>query len=382
MKRVAFFQPYLANWRIEFLDSYIKNSSHEITVYDGGFSGRSDSKSVTGNSAPFKLKKLKSTSPVIRYKNQEYPLYFSPLLIFSLIKDRPDVVITEGEINFLNNISIYLYSKIFNKKYVWWSLGKVRTRQKNAINRLLDPIVDFLLKNSSCIMARNSLAKEYYEEQKKINPNKVIVAPNSMDDKKARTEIDQNKIDSLRQGCTGSKILYVGALTKQKRPSDLVIAFKEVLASGMKYNDAQLWFVGDGPERGNLEALASNLGIIDKVRFFGKIFDGVGNYFSAADVVVVPGLGGLVINHAMIFGKPVISRLADGTELDLVINDKTGYLLEDYDNSKMAEAIKKSLEPEKLSSMSKNAKSLVEASWNIETMTSRVNDCITMCLER
>ncbi|EJG1422916.1 hypothetical protein CS267_RS24420, partial [Vibrio parahaemolyticus] len=126
--KVAFFQPYLANWRIEFLEYFTeKFKSGEVVVYDGGFGGKNDTKSVSGNSAKFKFKKLVSLSPVFKFKGQDYPFYFSPFLFFNLLKDKPDVIITEGEINFINNISIFIYCKFFNKKYVWWSLGKVRT---------------------------------------------------------------------------------------------------------------------------------------------------------------------------------------------------------------------------------------------------------------
>ena len=41
-----------------------------------------------------------------------------PFLFFSLIRHNPSVVVTEGGQNTLNNIAIYIYSKLFNKKYI------------------------------------------------------------------------------------------------------------------------------------------------------------------------------------------------------------------------------------------------------------------------
>ena len=38
----------------------------------------------------------------------------------------------------------------------------------------------------------------------------------------------------------------------------------------------------------------------------------------SADVVVVPGRGGIVISEAMVHGVPVIVHQADGTEYELV----------------------------------------------------------------
>ncbi|WP_209021067.1 hypothetical protein [Allopusillimonas ginsengisoli] len=170
--RVAFFQPYLANWRIQFLEYFIENSHHDAIIYDGGYKPKNDTKSITGNTVPFPYKKLRSVSPTIHYKNQKYPFYFSPFLFFSLVKDRPEIIITEGEINFLNNLSIYVYCKLFKSKYIWWSLGKVRTRKRNFLNKLTDPIINFLLSRSSCVMARNTLAKDYYILEKKYGTKK------------------------------------------------------------------------------------------------------------------------------------------------------------------------------------------------------------------
>src|SRR5690606_1435474 len=156
-----------------------------------------DEKSVSNNYADFGVKKLSSLSPTLKFKGQKYPFYFSPFLFFHLIKDRPDVIVTEGEINFINNISIFIYCLFFGKKYVWWSLGKVRTRKKNIINKLLDPIVDFLLNKSNCVMTRTTWAKKYYTEVKGISEQKIIVAPNSMDEDKARSEVDPIVVSDL-----------------------------------------------------------------------------------------------------------------------------------------------------------------------------------------
>ncbi|WP_146075854.1 glycosyltransferase family 4 protein, partial [Vibrio jasicida] len=295
-------------------------------------------------------------------------------LFFNLLRDKPDVVITEGEINFINNFSIFLYCKVFGKKYVWWSLGKVRTRRKNVINTVLDPFVDFLLDNCSCVMARNTLAKRFYVEEKKFDESRVIVAPNSMNHHKEGYLDIGKKAELLEHKKSSTVMLYVGALTELKRPKDLLYSMEALLKIHPNLN-LKLWIVGGGPERDNLEKLAKDLGINKYVDFFGKVFDGVGAYFELSDFVVVPGLGGLVINHAMIYGKPVISRLADGTELDLIEDGSTGYIVEGYEMSKLVEKISLILDSD-LIAMSKNCKSKVREQWNIDIMYERTLQCI------
>lgn len=374
--KIAFFQPYIANWRSEFLARYISESKNQVLVFDGGFSPKKDLKSVSGVRHSFPVIRLKSWSPVFKYKGQAYPLYFSPGLFFALVRQRPDCIISEGEINFINNISVATYCFLFRKRYVWWSLGKVRTRKENILNRIFNPVVNALLRNADCVMARNTYAKTYYVSYKGISESKVIVAPNSMDEDRALSEVrcDDARLAEERAG--KRVLLYVGAMTAEKRPEDLLRALQILHAQGR--TDVVAWFVGDGPERERLQNLARHMGLGASCKFWGKIFSGVGGYFLNSDVVVVPGLGGLVINHAMIFSKPVISRIADGTELDLIHEGKNGFVLKDYDNAELAAAIIRVIDSTSLSEMGDYSRSIVDQSWNMKLMIDRVDACVEL----
>lgn len=84
--------------------------------------------------------------------------------------------------------------------------------------------------------------------------------------------------------------------------------------------------------------------VVPGVRFFGRIVDGVGAYFAAADVVVLPGIGGLALNEAMFWGRPCVVSVADGTEDDLVIDGVTGCRFADGDRGSLALAISRCLD--------------------------------------
>ncbi|PIP80043.1 MAG: hypothetical protein COW84_07465 [Gammaproteobacteria bacterium CG22_combo_CG10-13_8_21_14_all_40_8] len=370
--RVAFFQPYLANWRIGFLSAFIEQNSHDVIVYDGGFKQKDDPKSLSGHDANFSITRLWNASWVFKYKNQDYPLYFSPFLFFRLIKDRPDRIITEGEINFLNNISIFLYCFLFRKKFIWWSLGKVRDRKPNALTRFFEPIINFLIKRSSCVLARNTLAKTYYLDCKNVNEDKIILAPNSMN---TRLVLDDLEYPAPNFSIEGRIILYVGSLIKSKRPLDLLYAFK-IMRAERESQDVFLWFVGAGPELEQLQEVTKQLELEKSVNFYGAIFNGVGHYFKRADVVVVPGMGGLVIHHATLLGKPVVSRVADGTEYDLIHEGKNGYILNDYSNHNLAEAITKVLDNQNYHEMCQYSLNLTKNHWNSSIMIDRVNQAL------
>jgi glycosyltransferase involved in cell wall biosynthesis len=74
--------------------------------------------------------------------------------------------------------------------------------------------------------------------------------------------------------------------------------------------NAEYWFIGDGPEQRSLERLSRELGIQDKVVFWGFLSrDRVLEKLAACDVLLFPSLhdsGGWVTLEAMAAGRPVI----------------------------------------------------------------------------
>nr|WP_246363944.1 glycosyltransferase family 4 protein [Halobacillus locisalis] len=290
-----------------------------------------------------------------------------------LLRIRPDVIVTEGEINIFNNIAIGLYCKIFNKEYLWWSLGKVRNRNSNIINKLFKPIVNHYLQKSKFIIARNSLAKKYYLSNFNINHQKIIIAPNSLDEKAIDLEIAEyeEEANKLKNKYNGRKIiLFSGAIIKGKRLDDLLYSINKIKSS---INNVLCIIVGDGPEKSNLEKMVIKLGLEENVMFTGPVYKAVSKYFLIADLVVLPGMGGLVIHHAMVHSKPIVTRMADGVEEDLVFDGYNGYILRDYDNEKLVEKIMDVInQSEKINEMGNNSRNIVETRWNMNIMIKQI----------
>jgi glycosyltransferase involved in cell wall biosynthesis len=132
-------------------------------------------------------------------------------------------------------------------------------------------------------------------------------------------------------------ILYVGSLVPEKKVDKLLQAFHRCVN---EHPDWHLVIVGDGPGGSDLESYCEK-DSVPNVRFAGRIVEEVYAYFTMCDVFVLPGLGGLAINDAMMCGKPVICGEADGTEKDLIIDGTTGYLLHSQDDSIVNEIIQK-----------------------------------------
>ncbi len=140
-------------------------------------------------------------------------------------------------------------------------------------------------------------------------------------------------------------VLFVGRLAKKKGVEYLIRAFPYVLA---QHPDARLVLVGDGPCRGELETLSSQLGLANRVRFAGaqppaelpRLYGG-SRVFVGPSVVTRGGdteSFGLVFVEAMAADCPVVGTSVGGIP-DVVIHKRTGLLVEPESPAALAAAI-------------------------------------------
>ncbi len=170
------------------------------------------------------------------------------------------------------------------------------------------------------------------------------------------------------------RIIHVGRLIKWKKVDMLVNVFAKIYA---KYPQSELVIVGNGPEEENLKKQVKIFNLEKNVIFAGAIHEPIllGQYLTASTVYVLAGVGGLSLNDAMVFGKPVICSVADSTEKDLVIPYETGFIFEN-DNAEDLQAKITYLfdNPEKCQQMGKNAEKLIKEKINIHTVATRFVD--------
>ena len=113
--------------------------------------------------------------------------------------------------------------------------------------------------------------------------------------------------------------------------------------------DVQWVVIGDGPLRGELEALARAHGVADSVRFLGALSDAERDtWLRRADLLAMPsrlpGAGragegfGIVYMEAAAYGKPVVAGNVGGA-LDAVLDGQTGLLVDPADPRAVSEAI-------------------------------------------
>jgi len=93
------------------------------------------------------------------------------------------------------------------------------------------------------------------------------------------------------------------------------------------YSNSEYWFIGDGPERSNLERLTHKFNLSSKIFFLGNISrKEVLNKIGECDVLLHPSLhdsGGWVCLEAMAAGRPVICLNLGGPALQ--VTEETGF---------------------------------------------------------
>jgi glycosyltransferase involved in cell wall biosynthesis len=122
----------------------------------------------------------------------------------------------------------------------------------------------------------------------------------------------------------GPLLASVGALIPRKGQK-LVIEALAMLP------DVRLLLVGQGPDRASLEALASQLGLADRVHFLGSLDHAqLPLVLSAADAMVLPSASEGLANawvEALACGTPLVITDAGGAR-ELVQNDTAGRIVE------------------------------------------------------
>jgi glycosyltransferase involved in cell wall biosynthesis/SAM-dependent methyltransferase len=113
---------------------------------------------------------------------------------------------------------------------------------------------------------------------------------------------------------------------------------------------AELWIVGEGEERANLERQAARLGLGDSVRLLGFQSNPF-KYMAAADLFVLSSLFegfGNVIVEAMACGAPVVAADCPYGPAEIISDGETGLLVPPADAGRLAEAILRVLTDEPL----------------------------------
>jgi N-acetyl-alpha-D-glucosaminyl L-malate synthase BshA len=182
--------------------------------------------------------------------------------------------------------------------------------------------VTFSINKSDFVTSVSQSLKEDTLKLFKIK-NEIQVIPNFI-------ELNKNRIDpsiSCRRSVMAMEneriITHISNFRKVKRIPDVIQVFYKI----QKQIPAKLMMVGDGPEKEKAEILCQELGILDKVIFFGNSNE-IDKILSYTDLFLLPSQTesfGLAALEAMAWGVPVISSNSGGLP-EVNFDGVSGYL--------------------------------------------------------
>lgn len=169
--------------------------------------------------------------------------------------------------------------------------------------------------------------KEFYS--KKLPKVKCVYIPNIIDE----IPIEKSNLKS-------KNLVSVGRLSSEKGYMDLLKIYNEIVK---KYPDWKLDIIGDGKERDSLEKYIKDNNLQEKVFLHGfQNKNYINNILLNSSIYLMTSFTesfGIVLIEAMSYGIPCIAFSSAEGALELIENDKNGYLIDNRDKDEYIEKL-------------------------------------------
>lgn len=251
------------------------------------------------------------------------------------------MVIIEANVRDLSYLRLLVWCRWKSVPAAIWGLGRYN-RDRSRIESLVgDLMTATLVTLSNKVIGKGSGPADYYRRFTN-DPNKVTYAPNSSGIEEELRAIER---DTEVDPEVAVKILFVGRVTPAKDLDKFITA----LAGLDLPKSWRLEIVGEGPAEGELKLLATRLNVAEQVTFHGNLRgDKLVDQYRAANLLTLPGKGGLVIPEALAAGLPVLvgplDHAGDGTLSEMLTDGENSWVAKSSTSTGLAEAAGRALD--------------------------------------
>jgi glycosyltransferase involved in cell wall biosynthesis len=311
----------------------------------------------------------------------------TPALVSRLMRGNYDAIVAGIDGRFAL-VAAFLAARMRRLPFVLWT--GIWSAMDTPFHRLFSSLLRGIYRHADAVVVYGEHVKRHILTLG-VAEEKVFVAPHAVDNDEYSRQIPQTEIELLRAKlriAPGDRvILYLGRLEPIKGLGYLLDAFRRIRTS-----NAVLVIAGDGSERANLQSMAAEFGIEDRVRFPGYVPpESALAYHAMAYALVLPSvttkqgkeLWGLVVNEAMNQGVPVIASNAVGAAAGgLVLDRVNGLVVAECDSIAIAGAIRMILDSPALhDEMSRQARRTI-AQWGNAQMVDGFRQAIDFAVHR
>ncbi len=266
-------------------------------------------------------------------------IYFALNLIRPLFSEKYDVVDCQG-FPFFPCFTAWFHSLIGRSQLVitlhevWGEYWYQYLGRLGVLGRVVEKLMIHLTSNLIVVSLKT------LQDLQKERRIQARIIPNGL---------DFQKIRGLEPSPQGADVLYAGRLIPEKGV-DLIIRTLPLLKKD--HPDLKCFIIGDGPERSDLELLASELKLDETVNFTGFLNDQeeLLKIMKSSQVFVLPSRRegfGMVVLEANACGLPVVVvNHPMNAAVELVKNNQNGFIV-DATEKALAEGITAGLKEKK-----------------------------------
>ena len=313
-------------------------------------------------------------------------LSWQPQAITVMLRERPDIVVTQGSPYVLTAWALLLLGRLFGIPVLLWTHGLLGddSGMKWIVRKSMYRLAAGLLLYGD--HARKLLVEKGFPQ------DKLSVLYNSLDydwQKSVAAAISEDDCSRYREalGVRSSErmVVFTGRLEPVKRLPLLVEAVAELAQRGHRVH---LVLIGEGTERPALERQAGRLAVNNLIHFVGELYEerDVGLALSASDLAVIPSGAGLSVMHALAYGTPVLLHDRPDQhfpEWEAVVEGVTGFFYRCNDVKDMADKIARALFPSpRKTAMAPACRELIEDRYNVRKQMQAMLDAVERTLRK
>jgi glycosyltransferase involved in cell wall biosynthesis len=306
-------------------------------------------------------------------------------VVGAMVRRKYDVMIVSNDILGLDCWVCCLLSRLLRVPICVWGQGLSRppSRFRDALRFALTAL-------AGAALYYTDGGREYWARLG-IPRQKLFVAYNAMDtEKQIRTRSGMTTADlaahAESHGLSGKRIVtFLGRLIAEKKTR----VFIDAVAKASDQDPSIVGvIIGDGPERESLGQYVREEGLDDRIRFTGEVYEEptIAKYLMSSTVMLLPASAGLAIQHAAVYGVPVILgdvAYSHGPEQEIVQEGKTGLWCPDGDVNAFASAILRLIrDPALRESLSTNIKREIDDKYNTAGMAQGFIEAVRYCVRK
>ncbi|HZK90101.1 MAG TPA: glycosyltransferase family 4 protein [Stellaceae bacterium] len=326
---------YLPHYRVRFYELLAERGGFDYVVFHGAPPAWVGIPELEG---PFAF-------PQRRVANREFrigplTLIYQPVIREILTGGYAAIVIT-SESKFVSNLLLALLCKLRGIAVLHWGFGyhpprgsresdvpnklllAVTTIIKKGFTRLADGFIAYTKSGAEQLIAGGYPRERTFFVQNTIDMTEQVrlyEAERTTDEQAIRREFGLRPDSAV--------FVFIGRLAPIKRVDQLIAAIRRIERDRLTGRPVEALIVGAGLCEAALKAQAADM---PGVHFLGAVppNDQVARALKVSAAAVVPGMVGLVANHALAHGRPVITRELDthSPEIEYIEHDGNGLIV-------------------------------------------------------